>query len=534
VDRGILVAAKAAPKAEELAKKQREVGVAEFFARNKHMLGFDNARKALLTAVKEAVDNSLDACEEAEILPEVQVEIVEMGENRFRVIVEDNGPGIVRKQVGKIFAKLLYGSKFHSRKQQRGQQGIGISAAVMYAQLSTGRPAKILTKIAPDKPATYMELTIDTAKNEPRILLEEERSWKKEHGTRIELDIEAAYQKGQQSVDEYLKHTAVTNPHATIIYVTPKAEQYVFARASEQLPKKAKEILPHPYGIEIGELIKMLQDTGEKGLDAFLQKSFSRVSPQVANEILQNARLSANAPPNNLHREGAEALLKGIKATKIMAPPTDCLSPIGAELLEKGLKKEVQAEFYTSATRDATVVNGNPMQVEVALAYGGAQEREGPAKVMRVANRVPLLYQQGACGITKAIADVNWRAYGMQQSGGGVPQGPLTIVVHIASVWIPFTSESKEAIADEDEIVKEIKLALQEAGRDLNGYVRKKFKAHRALERASLFERYIPEVANALARLTGTQERTIAEQLKAMTHRSDIEANIEATRSSRR
>ena len=118
-------------KAQEMAKKHRDISVAEFFEKNRHLLGFDNARKALLTCVKEAVDNSLDACEEAGILPEIQVELIDMGNNRFRVIVEDNGPGIIRAQIPKVFAKLLYGSKFHRLKQSRGQQGIGISASVM-------------------------------------------------------------------------------------------------------------------------------------------------------------------------------------------------------------------------------------------------------------------------------------------------------------------------------------------------------------------------------------------------------------------
>jgi DNA topoisomerase-6 subunit B len=515
------------PKAVAMAKKQREIGVAEFFARNKHLLGFDNPRKALLTTVKEAVDNSLDACEEASILPEISVEIIEMSENRYRIIIEDNGPGIVKAQIGKIFAKLLYGSKFHSRKQQRGQQGIGISAAVMYGQLTTGRPARIISRISPKHPANYVELTINTTTNSPDILKEEEREWNKEHGTRIEIDIEASYQKGQQSVDEYLKETAVVNPHATFIYVNPKAEQYVFARASEQLPRQAKEILPHPHGIELGTLIKLLGDSEHKTLTTFLQETFSRVSAPVAKEVCENARLTPNMKPDELSRDNAEALIKGMQETKIMAPPTDCLSPIGEELLLRGVKKEVQAEFYVARTRPPFVYKGNPFQIEVAVAWGGAQSKEDQAKVMRFANRVPLLYQQGACGVTKAITTTNWKAYGLQQTGQSVPSGPLTIVVHMASVWVPFTSEAKEAIAHYDDIIKEIKLALQDAGRDLQKYVSKKQRANLQLERANLFERYIPEVADALSRLTGKKKEKIAEELNAMVKKDAIKQKIE-------
>ena len=516
-----------APKAIEMAKKQREIGVAEFFARNKHLLGFDNPRKALMTTVKEAVDNSLDACEEAGILPEISVEIIEMAETRFRVIVEDNGPGIVKNQIGKIFAKLLYGSKFHSRKQQRGQQGIGISAAVMYAQLTTGRPAKIITKISPKHPANHVELTINTTTNSPDILKDDEKDWNKEHGTRIEIDIEATYQKGQQSVDEYLKETSVVNPHVTIIYVNPKAEQYVFARATDRLPKKAQEILPHPHGVEMGTLLKMLSESENRTLSAFLQEKFSRVSSQTAKEICENARVSPTTKPSDITRENAESLIKGIQETKIMAPPTDCLSPIGAELLERGIKKEIQAEFYTSITRPPFVYKGNPFQIEVALAFGGSQRKEETVKMMRFANRVPLLYQQGACGITKAVTTTNWKPYGMQQSGQSMPIGALTIVVHMASVWVPFTSESKEAIAHYDDIIKEIKLALQEAGRDLQKYVNKKYRAHQQLERANLFERYIPEVADALFRLTGTPQTTIVEGLNKMIKKDEIQEKIQ-------
>ncbi len=509
-----------------MARKQREVGVAEFFSRNKHLLGFDNKRKSLLTTVKEAVDNSLDACEEAGIPPELSVEIIEMAPDRYRVIIEDNGPGIVRRQIGKIFAKLLYGSKFHTRKQQRGQQGIGISAAVMYAQLTTGRPARITTKVK-GRPARYTELTLDTKKNEPKILVEEEREWDREHGTRVELDLQAAYQKGSQSVDEYLKQTAVTNPHATIVYVNPRAEQYVFARVTEELPKRAVEVKPHPYGVIIGELMSMIRDSTSTTLRGFLQESFSRVSQRVAREICENARLDPEMDPHDLHRDGAEALIRGINETSIKNPPTDCISPIGSELLEKGLRKEVQAEFYTSISRKPIVVRGNPLQVEAALAYGGKQEGDRPARLMRFANRVPLLYQQGGCGITKAVTGTNWKPYGLQQSSGNLPVGSLTIVVHIASVWVPFTSESKEAIAQNEEIIKEVKLALQDAGRQLQKYVKRKYSAHKALERANLFERYIPEVASALSRLTGEEERALAEKLREMTRKEELKLHVE-------
>lgn len=489
------------PIAVELAKRQKTVSVAEFFERNRHLLGFDNKRKALLTVVKEAVDNAVDACEEARVLPEIQVQILDMGNDRFRIIVEDNGPGIVKKQIPNIFAKLLYGSKFHTLKQARGQQGIGISAAVLYSQLTTGRAAKIKSKIDEKHDAMLFELKIDTKNNKPEIQKEEKIDWKKQHGTRIELDLEASYQKGDQSVDTYIKETAIVNPHATIIYTNPKAEQFVFPRATEKLPEEPKEIKPHPYGVELGILIKMLNDTEARTLQAFLTKEFCRVGAGTAKEICEKAALPPNTKPKEISHAQAEKLMHGIKNTKIIAPSTDCIVPIGAELLEKGLKKEINAEFYTAVTRTPAVYRGNPFVIECAIAYGGEQPKDHSMKLMRFANRVPLLYQQSAGAIFKSVIQTNWRSYGLSQSSGALPQGPLTLVVHLASVWPPFTSEAKEALAHYPEIIKEIKLALQECGRKLGSYVNKKKRINAEGKKRGYIEKYIPHVAEALKEL---------------------------------
>ncbi len=494
------------PIAIELAKKQREVSVSEFFEKNRHLLGFDSKKKALLMTVKEAVDNSLDACQEAGVLPEVSVEIFDMQNDRFKVIVEDNGPGIVKKQIPNIFAKLLYGSKFHSMIQARGQQGIGISAAVLYSQLTTGKPAKITSKISPKNPAQYYELHIDTQHNKPEIVKEETVNWVKDHGTRIELDLEAAYQKGSQSVDEYLKQTAIANPHVTIIYTNPKAEQIIFARATDQIPVQAKAIKPHPYGVELGMLLKMLKATHARTLQSFLTEEFSRVGSQTAKEICENAALLPNSKPSQMTREMAEKLMKGIQETKLIMPPTDCLSPIGEELLEKGLRKEINAEFFCATSRQPAVYRGNPFILECGVAFGGDLPKEERATIFRFANRVPLLYQEGACAITEAVTETNWKPYGLQQSGNSIPIGAIVISVHMASVWVPFTSESKEAIAHYEEIIKEIKLALQECGRKLAVYINKKKHIQYESAKRGYIETYIPHVGMALKDLLGLKD----------------------------
>jgi len=501
-------------------ESQKDISVAEFFERNRHLLGFDNKRKALLTVVKEAVDNSLDACEEGGILPDINVEIIDMGNDRFRVVVEDNGPGIVKAQIPNIFARLLYGSKFHRLKQARGQQGIGISASVLYAQLTTGRAAKITSKTSKSKEAHYFELGINTKTNKPEILKEEKIDWHKEHGTKIQVDIEASYARGDQSVDSYLKQTAIANPHANIAYTNPKAEQFIFSRVVDVLPKEPKEVKPHPYGVEIGVLVKMLRNTECRSLQSFLMNEFSRVGSNTAHEICDNAGLFTNMKPHELQLPHIEKLMEGIKKTKIIAPTTDCISPIGADLLEAGLRKEVAAEFYAAVSRSPQVYRGIPFVVECAIAFGGDQPKDQGARLLRFANRVPLLYQQGSGACFKSVVKTNWRSYGLHQSQNSLPQGPLTIIVSLASVWPPFTSEAKEAIAHYPEIIKEMRLALQDVGRKLGSYVKKKRKVSEQQERINTFEGFIPEVADALFRLSGVSKVKLVDSLKKMLSKS--------------
>ncbi len=510
--------------AEDMAKRQRDISVAEFFMKNRHLLGFDNPRKALLTTIKEGVDNSLDACEEAGILPEVKV-IVAPGqeENRFLVTIEDNGPGILKKQIPKIFAKLLYGSKFHRLKMSRGQQGIGISAAGMYGQLTTGKPIAITSKTARNKPAHHYQLEIDAKKNEPRILVDEEVEWPVDRGTKVEIEMEAKFQKGRQSVEEYLEQTAIANPHVALRFVTPEGELKDYPRASNELPVETREIKPHPYGVELGVLIKMLHDTQARTLQSFLHTDFSRVSMRVAKQICEAAKLYERARPTRIARQEADNLFKAINSTKIMSPPTDCLSPIGEELILAGLKKQIEADFYTAVTRPPSVYRGNPFQIEAGIAYGGSIPADGLARVLRYANRVPLLYQQSACAISKSVLGTSWRNYALQQSSGALPSGPLVIMVHMASVWVPFTSESKEAIAHYPEIIKEVRLALQECGRKLAVFLRRRRKAAESERKKAYIQKYIPHVAIALREmldLTERQQDALVEQLTDVLERS--------------
>ncbi len=504
--------------AEELAKELKEISVAEFFEKNRHLLGYDNPTKALLTVIKECVDNSLDACEEARILPNIYVSIKQTGENRFLVKVEDNGPGIIEEKLPYAFGKLLYGSKFHRLRQARGTQGIGISGAILYAQLTTGKPAKIISSIG--KKIHIFELMIDVIKNEPHIISHKvEKNKDKWHGVKIELEIEGRYTERAQSVIEYLKETAVMNPYAEIIYEGPNKKLH-FSRTTDQLPRLPKEIKPHPYGVELGVLRRMLRNTKAKNIIAFLRKDFSRVGKTSAIEICKLAKIDPKKDPHQLLHNEVVKLHKAMQSVKLVSPPTNCLSPVGEEIILKGLKKEIKAEFFTAVTRSPSVYRGRPFTIECGIAYGGELNPNKPAKLLRFANKVPLLYHQGDCAITKAVIDTDWRRYGLQQPSGSLPIGPLIILVHFVSVWVPFTSEGKQAIASYPEIMKEIKLALQDAGRNLRKYVSRRKRLYEMRLRESIFEKYIPEVAETISKISDVKKEIIMNGLKKFLKKS--------------
>ena len=494
--------------AQQLAAKQREISVAEFFERNRQILGFDNPQRALLTTVKEAVDNSIDSCEEASVLPEVQVEISKETDERLKVAVTDNGPGILRKEIPNVFARLLYGSRFHANRQARGQQGIGISAAVLYANLTTARPARIVSKVEEEEAAHVLELFLDTQKNLPRVTLDDLELWDRPHGTRVELVLKARYVRARQSPYEYLRGTAIVNPHVRLVLVEPDGTRVTFERASSDLPPVSKETLPHPYGLELGELGYLLKGTRRPTLGEFLAKDLQGVSPRAVREVLEKSGRKASDKPSSIQGEQQERLLGALHEVGLVAPSADCLSPIGSMLIKRGLRNvlgDLRPEFYAPPiSRPPKVRGGFPFMVEVGLVYGGGLPIDQPVQILRFANRVPLLFQQGACAITNAISTMDWRRYGLDQKGGsGIPTGPALILVHVASTKIPFSSEAKEAIAEDPEIDKELTLALQASARHLKTHLSRMSRRSFASDKFEIILRILPKLAEKTSGLVG-------------------------------
>ncbi len=359
---------------------------------------------------------------------------------------------------------------------------------------------------------------IDTRRNAPEVIRDDTLSdWPLSHGTRVEIELAGVYKRGRRSVDDYIEQTAIANPHASIRYTPPSGDTIVYERASRELPREAQEIKPHPYGVELGILLKMLKDTDSRTLKGALQSDFSRVSAKVAEEIIAGAGLAQDRRARKLSRDEVERVYRAIADVKIMAPPTNCLSPIGSELILAGLHKRIEADFYEAVTRPPAVYRGNPFQVEVGAAYGGQLPADEPVDVLRFANRVPLLYQASACAISKSAISTDWRNYALQQSRGALPIGPLALFVHIASVWVPFTSESKEAVAHYPEILREFRLALQVVGRKLSAHIRRRRRQQAETKKLAYIQRYIPHIGAALQDILALSDRQRDRTVKVLT-----------------
>lgn len=519
--------------ADKMASNQKQIAISEFFEKNKHFLGFDSLQRSIITAVKEAVDNSLDACEEARILPEIKVKITKVDSKKdiIELQTEDNGPGIPQKSIEKVFGQLLFGSRFHAIRQSRGQQGIGITGVVMYSQLTTGKPTHVLSKIENDPTAVSVSIGLDTRKNkavksdQTRIIWENDDLTLKSHGLRVTTRMKGKYQRGRQSVYQYLRMTSIVNPHAEITFTDPDGEVYHWPRVTERLPSKVDAIKPHPHGIELGQLQRMCRESTDSRLTVFLRQNFSGVSMRAAKELCEASELAVSTKPKSMKPDDVRALLEAFqgermikgKPIKLLSPPTNCLSPIEEMLIKKGLSKTIDSKFVSTMTRAPTVSHGNPFQVEVGLIFGEDMAADKHVEVLRFANRVPLMYQQGGCLLTKAIESVDWRQYGLDQAGGkGVPKGPAAILVHLASTNVQFTSEAKEALSDNEFVFEETRKAMLEMGRGLRKHLEKKKKMAKTREKfelindilpaiaeksASILERPVPDLAGSITRI---------------------------------
>jgi len=510
-------------KAEEIAKEFKEHSVAEFFKKNMQMLGLTGKIKALTTIVHEYVTNSLDACEEANILPDIEVQIKELGPEYYEVTVKDNGPGLTQETVGKALGQLLAGTKFHRMMQMRGQQGIGAAGCTMLSQITTGKASQVLTGTGNGKVLT-LDITVDPKKNQPKIanLQELKRDFQ---GTIIKAKFKGMkYVNSEQAPLEYLRRTAIANPHARITLIEPNKRKTIFKRTLKDIPKQPTEMQPHPKGVTVDELTTLSKYTDTRSVKTFLKNSFDRMGDKAIQEIQKGVSFDLNKDPKQLAWEEAEEVVKMFKKINFISPRTDGLRPIGHDRIRKSLQSIVKPEFLSVITRRASVYSGGfPFQVEVGIAYGGDAgkfigtlddegRKERKMEIMRFANRAPLLFDTGGCAITKSVQSIDWKRYGVKN----FESAPITVFVNLISVHIPYTSAGKQAISDEDEIMEELRLALMDSGRRAASYIAGKRKEQEKKMKRELFYKYIPEIASALEEITKKSKAKIEKDLEKL------------------
>ncbi len=505
--------------ADEIFKEFKEHSITEFFRRNSQMLGYAGKVRSLTTIVHEYVTNSLDAAEEAGILPEIEVKVKELGENRYSVYVKDNGPGIPSKVVGKALASVLTGTKFHRYMQQRGQQGIGAGGCTIFALITTGKGIHV--KSGTGKEAYECDLSIDIKGNKPLInnLTTIANTFR---GLVVEGEFgDVKYEKSEHGVYEYVRRTALTNPHTTIKLVEPDGNEAVFPRSAQTLPKKPKEINPHPLGISTSDLLDFARASQSRKVTSFLVESFARVSQDKVKELASLVKdVDFEKDPKELTWSDSEKIVNGFKQVKWIAPDLDSLSTVGEKQIEVAMQNILDPKFISVVERKPKVFKGGiPFVVEVGIAYGGKAGRANgetvAGSILRFANKVPLLFDTGSCAITEAVNGIEWRRYSIAR----FEEEPVSVLVNVSSVYIPYSGVGKQAIAQEDEIIEEIKLAVMETGRKLQRYLSGERQRNVQESGYKTIMRYVSQLSADLEEITGKKKEETEKELRSLIER---------------
>ncbi|WP_124216902.1 DNA topoisomerase VI subunit B [Candidatus Mancarchaeum acidiphilum] len=501
--------------ADSIFNKFKEHSISEFFKKNKQMLGYSGLAHSMVTIVHEYVTNSLDACEEAGILPEITVSIKDAGENKYWISIEDNGPGIPKKYIGKALATILAGTKFNSYKQQRGQQGIGAAGCTLFSSMTTGKPIHIESTTLNESYAC--DLSINTIDNTPVV---SNMSDINHSGTGLKVEGvfgEIKYERGDRGVYEYLKRTALVNPHCQIAFIDPESEKYIFTRSINAIPKKPKEVKPHPLGLSINDIIEFSQVSQEKKISTFLQNSFTRVSPKKIEELRKVCNIDFDKPPSEINWDDAEMLINAFKKIDWIAPDASSLSILGKSQIKTTVLNILNPEYISVTERKPKVFYGGiPFIIESAIAIGGnagkkTEDNDYTSNIMRFANKVPLLFDAGSCAITEAVKKVSWKRYDID-----LEKQPVSIMVNMSSIYIPYSGVGKESIQQDQSIVNEIKFALMDCAREMHHYLKNKERDKIEMSKYKSIIKYVDHLSSDLAFITDMDRGMIKEKLSTL------------------
>ena len=507
-----------APKT-KASRKITSSSTAEYFSKNLQQVGFSSPTKAVLTTVKEAMDNSLDACEDHKILPDIKVTIEKLGAgtmkntDKLRIVVEDNGPGIPPDDIAKVFGEYLASSKFGRGRCSRGQQGIGISAATTWALQTTATPVRVITKTSDQRKAISCSIEVDLKNNKGLTRDKQTIDWDKPNGTTVEFIMEGRVQlNGEAGLLSYLRGNVLVNPHMTLTYVLPEVGTAVYDRVLNEVPDVPEAVEPHPHTMKLGEFISHGRLFGRTKLHTWLKTGFSRMGDKVISDLWKEQKLPTaflDKGVEQLTDEHLKSIYAAVHATQLQAPSTQSVVSIGEDALSLSVERLGEIDFFAVSTRKPTICDFKPVQVEVAIARvtGGSAESDEPVQVLRFANRVPLQFDKAACAIVKAINTVNWSSYGLKQPKDNLPSGPYIFAVSVVSPFIKFKNASKETIDASDELVEEIRRALMQAGQRLSRHLSRETKAADLEEKIQHLEKFGPVLVDTLVRITQANDK---------------------------
>lgn len=490
---------------------------AEYFAKNLQQVGFSSPLKAVLTTLKEAVDNSLDACEQHEILPDLDIEVTKVGNGStkntdlVRIVVEDNGPGIDADDLAKVFGEYLASSKFGKGQCSRGQQGIGISAATTWAQMTNARGVQVISKTKTMKKAISAQVDVDIKTNTGIVKNKEMIDWKnKTNGVRVEFLMDGRIQlNGDGGLLTYIEGTALLNPHVAMKYKLGDDGWKKTDRVSNISPEIPEATLPHPHTFKLGEFITHSTLYGKTSLSKFLKTGFSRIADNSIKDFIK-AGMPKNLvekPVSSLTEEEFKKVFQAVQATELMAPSTRSVLTVGEESLSKSINRLGKVDFFSVMTRKPTICDFKPVVVEVALArFIDRGDEQSPVQLLRFANRVPLQFDKSGCAITWAIESVNWKSYGLGQPKDSLPLGPYVFAVSVVSPFIKFKNASKETIDASEELVEEIRRALMQAGQKLSRHIKSEMKEADLERKLAHIEQFGPILVEKLVLLSGANE----------------------------
>ena len=512
-----------------MKNKITKSSTAEYFSKNLQQVGFSSPTKAVLTTLKESVDNSLDACEERGILPSLKIKIIKKGKGSSRntdlisVMVEDNGPGLEQSDISKVFGEYLASSKFGRGRCSRGQQGIGISAATTWAQLTNAKGVHVTNKTKGMKKALSALVNMDIKNNKGVLKDKKMVTWNKPHGLRVEFLIDGRAQlNGEGGLITYLEGTALVNPHLEMEYQLLDQEQKNIPRVSNSVPTIPPSTLPHPHTMKLGEFLQHSGLYGQMSLKKFLKTGFSRISDKSFKEMqkygLKNTLLNKNL--KSITDQDYKNVFQALQKVDLPNPTTKSVLSVGEEGLAESIHRLGEVDFFSVITRPPRICDHKSVVVEVAIArfQNRVKDEEATIQLLRFANRVPLQFDKSSCAITKAVESVNWRTYGLSQSKNSLPSGPYVFAIAVTSPFIKFKNASKETIDASEELVEEIRLALMRTGQKLRAHIRKESHTEDLVRKKEYIEKFAPILIRQLSKITKASKKDVQAAEKGLYH----------------